>query len=81
LLANPDTLMLNGTVVVPGPASFCAVATLPLIELFVLYWNQTVVSGPLGFTSPFNVAAPPAMLVAPEVVTLGPMLAACVKLM
>ena len=54
--ASPLRLALNGTVLVPVPMSCCGVDWLPLMELLVLYRNQTWVSAPFGSAQPPSVA-------------------------
>jgi len=47
------------------------VEVLPVSELFVLYWNQTCVSAPLGLTDPPNVALLPVTAEGDPVATVG----------
>jgi hypothetical protein len=51
--------------------SCCGVDVLPFIELFVLYWNQTCVSAPLGLTDPPSTALLLVNAEAGPVVTVG----------
>jgi hypothetical protein len=64
-------LALNGSMLVPEPMSCCGVDVLPVIELFVLYWNQTCVSAPLGLTDPPSVALLLVTAEADPVATVG----------
>jgi hypothetical protein len=67
-------LALTAVAVVPEPMSCCGVSADELqfnALLFVLYWNQTWVSDPLGFTLPFSVAVVLVTAAADPVVAVG----------
>lgn len=68
---SPLMLALMGTEVVPEPMSCWGVNWLPLIELLVLYWNQTWVSAPLALTEPPRVALLLVIADAEPVLTAG----------